>query len=145
MARAFTHLGIEDLKIRNMTASAAGTVERPGKNVGAKSGLNRSLLDISPATIRRLLGYKFLWRGGMLVAVASAYTSQRCSRCGHVAKENRESQVVFLCVACGHAAINIRDAAFPDMASTGGLPGLACGSNLGGGRKQKQRSVLLTL
>ena len=33
----------EDLKITNMTRSARGTVQEPGKNVSAKSGLNRSI------------------------------------------------------------------------------------------------------
>jgi putative transposase len=36
---------IEDLQVRNMSKSAAGTIEKPGRNVGAKSGLNRAILD----------------------------------------------------------------------------------------------------
>lgn len=92
----------------------------------------------------------------MVVAVDSRNTSRRCFVCGHVAKENRESQAVLLCVACGpsvgcghmdnadvNAAINIRNAAFPHLVSTGGLPGLDCGSNLGGGRKQEIHETIL--
>jgi putative transposase len=33
------------LKIKNMTASAKATVEKPGRNVKQKSGLNRSILE----------------------------------------------------------------------------------------------------
>lgn len=36
---------IEDLKVSNMSKSAKGTAERPGRNIRAKSGLNRSILD----------------------------------------------------------------------------------------------------
>ena len=49
---------VEDLKVRNMTASAAGTSEQPGRNVSAKSGLNRSMLDVAPSQIRLMLEYK---------------------------------------------------------------------------------------
>jgi putative transposase len=38
-------LALEDLHVTGMTASAAGTVEHPGRNVAAKAGLNRSILD----------------------------------------------------------------------------------------------------
>ena len=42
--------------------------------------------------------------GGRLVVVPAAYTSQICHKCGHVAKENRDSQAVFRCVKCGYEA-----------------------------------------
>ena len=42
--------------------------------------------------------------GGKLVIIPAAYTSQTCHKCGHVAKENRESQAVFHCVECGYEA-----------------------------------------
>ncbi len=44
IVRRFGHIGVEALTIRNMTRSAAGTLEEPGTNVGAKSGLNREIL-----------------------------------------------------------------------------------------------------
>lgn len=40
--------------------------------------------------------------GATLVEVPARYSSQECRKCGHTAKENRQSQTVFLCVACGH-------------------------------------------
>jgi putative transposase len=95
---------VEDLKVSNMSRSASGTVENPGKNVKAKSGLNRSILDQGWGMFREMLAYKLAWRGGRLVAVPPAHTSQRCPDCGHVAKENRKSQSEFCCVECGHSA-----------------------------------------
>lgn len=96
-------IAIEDLKIKNMSASAAGTIEKPGKNVKAKSGLNRSILDAAWGEFGRQLEYKLAWRGGQLLRVNPAHTSQRCSCCGHVAAENRRSQANFHCVTCGYA------------------------------------------
>ncbi|EBV6641669.1 transposase [Salmonella enterica subsp. enterica serovar Braenderup] len=95
---------IEDLKVSNMSRSAAGTVSQPGRNVRAKSGLNRSILDQGWYEMRRQLEYKQLWRGGQVLAVPPAYTSQRCACCGHTAKENRLSQSRFVCQACGYTA-----------------------------------------
>ncbi|WP_409934371.1 zinc ribbon domain-containing protein, partial [Escherichia coli] len=51
---------------------------------------------------RRQLEYKQLWRGGQVLAVPPAYTSQRCACCGHTAKENRLTQSKFVCRACGY-------------------------------------------
>lgn len=92
---------IEDLQISNMSKSAKGTIEEPGKNVKAKSGLNRSILDQGWFEARRQLEYKQQWQGGIVVAVAPQYTSQTCSSCGHVDKESRLSQDKFCCTACG--------------------------------------------
>ena len=95
---------IEDLKVSNMSKSAAGTVSQPGRNVRAKSGLNRTILDQGWYEMRRQLEYKQLWRGGQVLAVPPAYTSQRCACCGHTAKENRLSQSKFVCQVCGYTA-----------------------------------------
>ena len=92
---------IEDLQVRNMFKSAAGTTETPGKNVRAKSGLNKAILDQGWHEFRRQLEYKLAWNGGQLVAVPPRNTSRTCPCCGHVAKENRLSQARFECVACG--------------------------------------------
>jgi putative transposase len=92
---------IEDLQVRNMSKSAAGTTETPGKNVRAKSGLNKAILDQGWFEFRRQLDYKLAWNGGQLVAVPPRNTSRTCPCCDHVAKENRLSQARFECVACG--------------------------------------------
>ncbi len=92
----------EDLKLKNMTKSAKGTVEDPGKNVKAKSGLNRMMRNASHGRFHTYCAYKF----SKVITVDPKYTSQRCSKCGHVAKENRLTQSKFKCVACGYADLN---------------------------------------
>jgi putative transposase len=92
---------IEDLQVRNMSRSAAGTTESPGKNVRAKAGLNKSILDQGWFEFRRQLEYKLAWNGGYLVAVPPQNTSRTCPCCGHVSAENRQMQAKFECVECG--------------------------------------------
>ena len=91
---------IEDLRVRNMSKSASGTTEAPGKNVRAKSGLNQSILDQGWYEFRRQLDYTLAWNGGQLIAVPPHNTSRTCPCCGHVAKENRLSPSRFECVEC---------------------------------------------
>ena len=92
---------IEDLQVRNMSKSAAGSTEMPGKNVRAKSGLNKSILDQGWFEFRRQLDYKLAWNGGWLVAVPPQNTSRTCPCCGHISADNRRTQAQFLCVECG--------------------------------------------
>ena len=92
---------IEDLAVRNMSRSAAGTAEAPGKNVRAKSALNKSILDQGWFEFRRQLDYKLAWKGGWLVAVPPANTSRTCPECDHVSGNNRRTQAQFQCVECG--------------------------------------------
>jgi putative transposase len=93
---------IEDLKVSNMSASASGTKESPGKNIRAKSGLNRSILDRGWGEFRRQLEYKQKWRGGEVIAIPPPNTSRMCSVCGYTSSENRKSQEHFACVKCGY-------------------------------------------
>ncbi|WP_445399001.1 RNA-guided endonuclease InsQ/TnpB family protein [Zobellella sp. An-6] len=92
---------IEDLQVRNMSRSATGTTEKPGKQVRAKSGLNQSILDQGWFEFRRQLDYKLAWNGGYLIAVPPQNTSRTCPCCGHVSADNRRTQAQFRCVACG--------------------------------------------
>ena len=94
---------LEKLEVRNLVASARGTVEQPGTNVRAKAGLNRAILDQGWYTFEQMLAYKLQKRGGQLLRVSAAYTSQRCSVCAHTSVNNRRSQAAFCCVSCGHA------------------------------------------
>ena len=93
---------VEDLQVKNMSRSASGNLVEPGRNVRAKSGLNKSILDQGWGEFARQLDYKTAWKGGWLVAVPPANTSRECPACGHTCADNRKSQSVFLCVACGH-------------------------------------------
>ena len=111
LARRFDLIRIEDLQVQKMTRSAKGTKEKPGKNVKAKAGLNRGISRSAWGKLATRLEEK---APGRVEKVPSAYTSQRCSACGHVALESRESQALHQCVACGfacnadvNAAINI--------------------------------------
>ena len=93
---------VEDLKIPNMTKSAKGTTDKPGKNVSAKTGLNREILAQRWGDVRQKIAYKAQWRGGRMEEVSAAYTSQTCHACGYIDKANRKTQAKFKCVACGH-------------------------------------------
>lgn len=91
---------IEDLQVRNMSKSAAGTTGKSGTRVRPKSGLNKSILDQGWFEFRRQLGYKLAWSGGQLVAVPPHNTSRMCPCCGYVSANNRQTQARFKCVQC---------------------------------------------
>jgi putative transposase len=93
---------VEDLRIKNMTASAKGTTEQPGRNVRQKTGLNRAILGKGWGGFLLRLEHAARYHGAQIVKVNPAYTSQTCNACTHIARESRESQAVFRCVACGH-------------------------------------------
>ncbi|HFT0289755.1 TPA: RNA-guided endonuclease InsQ/TnpB family protein, partial [Proteus mirabilis] len=132
---------IEDLKVSNMSKSAKGTTERHGRNVKAKSGLNRSILEQGWYEMRRQLEYKQLWRGGQVLAIPPAYTSQKCACCGHTAKENRQSQSQFECLECGYTANADINAARNILAA--GHAVLACGGRVQSDRPSKQEPAEL--
>lgn len=101
IARTYDLIRIEDLRVANMTRSARGTLEEPGRNVRAKAGLNRSILAGGWSMFATRLQHK---APGRIEKVNPAFSSQRCSACGHVARESRQSQALFRCVACGHTS-----------------------------------------
>jgi putative transposase len=82
---------IEDLQVKNMSKSASGDLIKPGRNVKAKSDLNRSILDQGWFEFKRQLEFKPVWRGGELIAVKPHYTSQECSKCHHICKETKDA------------------------------------------------------
>ena len=102
LAKNHSQIVIEDLHVKNMTASAAGTVEEPGVNVLQKSGLNRAILSVGWGIMAVMLGYKSVWYGSELLRVPPMGTSQQCSDCGHTDAASRISRDVFRCTACGH-------------------------------------------
>ena len=101
IARRFDVIRVEDLKIGNMTRSARGTRENPGRNVRAKAGLNRGILGSGWGLLVRRLQDK---APGRVEKIRPALTSQRCSACAQVDRDSRESQAVFRCTAYGSAA-----------------------------------------
>lgn len=130
LARENILIAMEDLDIQAMTRKPKPKPDpaKPGQylhnGAKAKAGLDRSILSNCWGRISKRLNDKTAANGGKLVIVPAAYTSQTCHKCGHVAKENRESQAVFHCVECGYrtnadvnAAENILSRA---LAKTGG-------------------------
>jgi putative transposase len=117
IAKQYGGIIVEDLKIQNMTKSAKGTKEKPGKNVAQKKGLNREILRNSLGDLKVKLEQKSKKFGGVFVKIDPKYTSQKCSKCGKQGKENRQTQASFVCTACGfsanadfNAALNIKEA-----------------------------------
>jgi putative transposase len=119
---------IEDLKVSNMSRSAKGTQEEPGQNVKQKSDLNRSILDQGWYEFRRQLEYKQQWRGGKVIVVPPQHTSQECLKCSYICKENRKTQSLFVCTACGYSAH--ADFVGANNVLAAGQAASACGSNL---------------
>jgi len=101
---------LEDLRVRNMTRRATPKPDpnQPGaylpNRAAQKSGLNRAILDKGWGKFLLALHHQARYTGTRIILVPPAFTSQRCHRCGHTAKENRDSQAVFLCTKCGHTA-----------------------------------------
>lgn len=110
LAKVNILIAMEDLDVQAMTKRPKPKLDpdNPGhwlhNGAKAKAGLDRSILSNNWSRLRKRLKDKMDTNGGRLVLVPAAYTSQACHKCGHVAKENRESQAVFECVECGYRA-----------------------------------------
>jgi transposase len=142
LARHFDVIAVEDLKIQNMTRSAAGTIDAPGRNVRQKAGLNRGILAAGWGRLVARLEHK---APGRVQKINPRHTSRTCNACKHIAGESRESQSRFVCVACGHranadvnAARNIRDTAAGHAVTARG------GSGLPGPANREPQPVLLS-
>lgn len=95
---------LEDLKIKNMTRSSKGSIDKPGKNITQKSGLNRSILASAWGQIDKYLSYKARQQHKLLIKIAPHGTSQECDFCGHTHPDNRFKQSEFICQSCGFKA-----------------------------------------
>jgi len=126
-----------------MSKSAAGTSNAPGKNVQAKSGLNKSILDQGWFEFRRQLDYKLSWNGGWLIGVPPQNTSRTCPACRHVSTENRKSQAEFRCVECSFE--ENADVVGAMNVLREGLSRLACLANENSRRQQEPTEALLAL
>lgn len=93
----------EALKVKNMSASAKGTLDAPGRNVRQKAGLNRAILASSWGQIKTYTQYKARRAGKLCIDVPPHYSSQECAACGHTHQDNRPTQAEFVCQCCGHA------------------------------------------
>ena len=97
---AYDAIAIEALNLRAMTRSARGTIEKPGRNVKAKSALNRRILDASFGLLQQMIAYKAASAGTTIVVVDPRFSSQTCWKCGHCDRDNRRRRR-FACRRCG--------------------------------------------
>jgi putative transposase len=98
IASRFGAVTIEALSVAAMTRASKG-----------KRALNRSIVEQGWSAFERVLSYKLEERGGTLIKINPAFTSQECSACGVIDKRSRESQATFACRHCGftnHADTN---------------------------------------
>jgi putative transposase len=119
IARRYGTVIVERLRTKNMTASAAGTAEAPGRKVAQKRGLNRAILNVGWHQVETMLAYK----AGNLIKVDPRHTSQTCGSCGAVDSRSRKNQASFVCTTCGHRDNADRNAAAVIL-SRGNTPGV---------------------
>ena len=143
-------IAVEDTAILNMTKSAKGTLEKPGRNVAQKRGLNRSILSQRWAAIGQKLEYKSRWYGRQFVRVPAQHTSQTCPACGNVDAGNRTTQAQFHCLKCGTnanadviGAENIRCRGVETMARVGNMANRPASVNHRTRKGNKQRTQAL--
>ena len=129
----------EALKVKNLTASAKGTIEAPGKTVRQKAGLNRSILASTWGQTKVFLQYKARRQGKLCIDVPPHHSSQECAACGHIHKDNRRSQAEFVCQCGGHSDNADRNAS--QVIAQRGVTLLLCGQ---GGRKEKKKKCRIT-
>ena len=102
MKKPYDAIALDGVKPSNLTRTAKGTVEEPGKNVAQKAGLNKAILNIGWAMFDAQLISKCIQRGKVIIRTSPHYTSQQCPSCGHTSRENRKTQSEFECVSCGY-------------------------------------------
>ncbi|MFB7589589.1 RNA-guided endonuclease InsQ/TnpB family protein [Streptomyces sp. NPDC056169] len=119
LARSFGLIRFEKLNIKSMTRSARGTVDRPGRQVRQKAGLNRAILAQGWGLLRRRTEHK---APGRVEDVPAPYTSLRCSACGWIDKNSRKSQAEFVCTLCGFTCNADENSANNVAAGQGGIP-----------------------
>ncbi|WP_369254329.1 RNA-guided endonuclease InsQ/TnpB family protein [Streptomyces sp. R35] len=137
LARTYDLVRFEKLNIKNMTRSAKGTVEQPGKNVRQKAGLNRAILAQGWGLLRQRTEHK---APGRVEDVPAPYTSLRCSACGWIDKKSRKSQAEFCCSSCGFTCNADTNASTNVAAGQGGIPRPRRSAGAGGTTPPTQRS-----
>ena len=135
IVKQYRRIAVEKITITNLTGSAAGTIDNPGRNVAAKSALNRSILEQTWGIVRDQLRYKAAWAGGEFIEVDPRFTSQTCSKCGKRRTAPLPDYRVFECQFCDlvldrdiNAAINILNRAFRPDTQGGNSPAAPTGA-----------------
>ncbi|QIY74565.1 RNA-guided endonuclease InsQ/TnpB family protein [Streptomyces sp. RLB1-33] len=137
LARSYGLVRFEKLNIKNMTRSAKGTIEEPGKRVAQKAGLNRAILAQGWGLLRRRTEHK---APGRVEDVPAPYTSLRCSACGWIDKNSRKSQAEFVCSSCGFTCNADTNAAANVAAGQDGESRPGCQARAGGTTPPRRRS-----
>jgi putative transposase len=126
---------LEKLPVGSMTRRAQPVVDpaQPGQYLpnggSAKSGLNRAILSKGWYRFEEALKSVSRYSGTQVVKVPAAFTSQRCSACGHVDPKSRESQAVFRCTHCLRPAEHADVNAAKNILAAGLLAVSACGDD----------------
>lgn len=126
---------LEKLPVHNMTRRAKPIADpaMPGRYLSngraAKSRLNRAILSKGWYHFELALKSAARYSGTQVVKVPAAFTSQRCSECGHVDPKSRESQAVFRCTQCSRPAEHADVNAAKNILAAGLLAASACGDD----------------
>ncbi len=137
LARSYDLIRFEKLNIQNMTRSAKGTVEQPGRGVAQKAGLNRGILAQGWGLLRQRTGHK---APGRVEDIPAPYTSLRCSACGWIDKNSRKNQAEFVCSSCGFTCNADTNASHNVAAGQGGIPRPRRTAGTGGTTPPAERS-----
>jgi putative transposase len=128
-------VALENLSVRNMTRHAqpipdpAEPSQYLPNGASAKSRLNRAILSKGWGRFEVALKSASRYSGTQVVKVPAAFTSQRCSACGHVDPKSRESQSVFRCTHCLRPAEHADVNAAKNILAAGLLAVSACGDD----------------
>ncbi|MEU9137840.1 transposase [Streptomyces sp. NPDC048404] len=139
LARTYGLVRFEKLNIKNMTRSAGGSTQQPGKQVRQKAGLNRVILAQGWGLLRRRTEHK---APGRVEDVPAPYTSLRCSACGWIDKNSRKNQAEFVCSSCGFTCNADTNAATNIAAGQGGIPRPRRSAGAGGVTTAASRSSI---
>ncbi|MGH9003910.1 MAG: IS607 family element RNA-guided endonuclease TnpB, partial [Acidimicrobiia bacterium] len=128
LATSYGTVVVENLNVKGMTASAKGSGHWRGK-----AGLNRAVLDASPAALRHQLAYKTRWYGSTLVVADRWYPSSKiCSACQTAKAKLPLTERTFRCGHCGLVIDRDLNAA-TNLASLVEVIGTASGAGTGQG------------
>jgi putative transposase len=99
---------LEDLKVANLVkAPAPKPSAKEGRwlknGAAAKAALSTKILGACWGSIAIQTAYKSVRASTLVLKVPAHYSSQECSRCGHIHPDNRQEQR-FVCVRCKRVA-----------------------------------------
>jgi putative transposase len=103
LAKTCAVIATELLQPKNMSRSAKGSMEKPGKRVKQKAGLNREILSASFGMAHQMLAYKVEETGTRLhlANTRQLKPSQRCCACWEITSKTLAERT-HVCQHCGH-------------------------------------------